>query len=472
MRPTLALIILLTFFFASCQQQLERPNIILVMTDDLGWHDVGFNGNEMIKTPNLDHLASQGIILERFYSASPVCSPTRASVLTGRNPFRIEIPTANAGHLKKEEITIPELLKEQGYATAHFGKWHLGILTKKQPDANRGGKAENFKHYSIPTDHGYDEFFCTESKVPTYDPLIYPDTFIEGESKRFGWKALNNKSEGMVYGTAYWKGEEQMELNNLEGDDSRIIMDRVIPFIEKSANNDQAFFTTIWFHTPHLPVVSDQEHCNMYKDLSHREQLYYGTITALDEQMGRLWDHLQKLGIDENTMIWFCSDNGPEDRTPGSAGIFRERKRSLYEGGVRVPAFVLWKAKFRRGEKTDYPMVTSDYLPTIIDFLNIEYPVARPLDGISLRGALINDDIERNNEIGFLFRKKISWVSDRYKLVSTDLGETFELYDLLEDETEKNDIISVKTDTAHKMQMALEKWMKSVKKSGQGLDYK
>jgi hypothetical protein len=258
------------------------------------------------------------------------------------------------------------------------------------------------------------------------------------KAKDIGWKALTNKSEGMVYGTAYWKGEEQMELNNLEGDDSRIIMDRVIPFIEKSANNSIRHFLLPSGFTHHIYRLSAIRNIAICIRICRIENsCIIGTITAMEEQMGRLWDHLQKLGIDENTMIWFCSDNGPEDRTPGSAGIFRERKRSLYEGGVRVPAFVLWKAKFRRGEKTDYPMVTSDYLPTIIDFLNIEYPVARPLDGISLRGALINDDIERNNEIGFLFRKKISWVSDRYKLVSTDLGETFELYDLLEDETEK-----------------------------------
>jgi len=209
----------------------------------------------------------------------------------------------------------------------------------------------------------------------------------------------------------------------------------------------------------------------MYGDLSHRTQLYYGTITALDDQIGRLWNHLQKLGVDENTMIWFCSDNGPEDRTPGSAGIFRERKRSLYEGGVRVPAFVRWKAKFRGGEKTIYPMVTSDYLPTIIDMLNIEYPLTRPVDGISLKEALLNNDLERNSDIGFLFGNKISWVSDRYKLVSTDQGKTFELYDLLEYKAENHDILSIKTDTAKKLQLALEKWMESVKRSGQGEDY-
>ncbi len=136
----------------------ENPNIILIMTDDQGWGDAGFNGNTEIKTPNLDYLASNGIIFDRFYSASAVCSPTRASLITGRNPYRMGIPTANKGHMKVEEITIAELLKDKGYATGHFGKWHLGTLTKTSKDANRGGPG-NSEHFSIPTMHGYDHFF-------------------------------------------------------------------------------------------------------------------------------------------------------------------------------------------------------------------------------------------------------------------------------------------------------------------------
>ena len=126
----------------------KKPNIILVMTDDLGWGDTGFNGNKKIITPNIDKLASNGVILDRFYSASAVCSPTRASVMTGRNPYRTDVPHANQGHLKEGEITIAEILKEQGYATGHFGKWHLGTLTKKSRDGNRGGKLKNLQHYT------------------------------------------------------------------------------------------------------------------------------------------------------------------------------------------------------------------------------------------------------------------------------------------------------------------------------------
>ncbi len=461
-------------FVFSCQSQNEKepenPNIILIMTDDQGWMDAGFNGNTELKTPNLDYLASEGIIFDRFYSASAVCSPTRASFITGRNPLRMGIPTANQGHMKKEEITIAELLKEKGYVTAHFGKWHLGTLTKLSKDANRGGP-ENPEHFSIPTMHGYDQFFCTESKVPTYDPMVYPAVFEEGEGKRFGWKAVNESDSTNAYGTFYWSGNEIKDSLNLRGDDSRIIMDRVIPFIQNSTKKGKAFFTTIWFHTPHLPVVTDDVHRELYNSLDLQKQIYFGTITAMDEQIGRLWNMLKKNGLEDNTMIWFCSDNGPENGTPGSAGIFRERKRSLYEGGVRVPAFVYWKDHFNKKIRVDFPAVTSDYLPTILEILHIDYPDNRPLDGESLLFLLNGTQQEREKPIGFLFAKKMSWVNNQYKLISIDNGESFELYDLINDKGEKNNIILEHPELAENMKKELYVWIESVESSNDGADY-
>lgn len=449
----------------------ERPNIILIMTDDQGWYDVGFNGNKEVKTPNLDKLASQGIIFNRFYSASAVCSPTRASVITGRNPIRMNIPTANTGHMIDEEITLPELLKEKGYTTGHFGKWHLGTLTKTTRDANRGGKDKFLKDYSIPTMNGYDQYFCTESKVPTFNPMEYPTTFKDGESKQYGWRAPDKNEPTKFYGTAYWKGVELKSSSNLKGENTRLIMDRVIPFIENSKKKNKPFFSTIWIHTPHLPVVSDNIHRSYYKNMDIKKQLYYGAITDMDEQIGRLWKTLGDLKMQDNTMIWFCSDNGPERETPGSAGIFKGEKRSLYEGGVRVPAFVVWKNKFDSGKKVDFPAVTSDYLPTILDILNISYPDERPIDGISILDLLENCDNTRNSPIGFLFDSKISWVEDQYKLISKDNGNNFELYDILNDKAEENNIIEMNSDLAKKMKKELKEWQASVNRSKEGLDY-
>lgn len=451
----------------------NRPNILLIMADDLGWGDVGFNGNTLIQTKSLDSLAARGVLLDRFYSASAVCSPTRASCLTGRNPFRQGIPTANAGHLKSEEITLPEILKEQGYATGHFGKWHLGTLTTQMKDANRGRPGDS-THYSLPSMHGYDEYFVTESKTPTFDPMLKPIHFdtARGESLRYGWAALTDTTAGEPYGTSYWTGPEQQVTENLDGDDSRIIMDRVIPFIEKAARKEQPFFSVVWFHTPHLPVVADAPRRDLYGDLSYEEQLYYGAITAMDEQVGRLWNTLERLGVAENTMIWFCSDNGPEDRTPGSAGPYRERKRSLYEGGVRVPAFFVYPRRIKVGQKTAVPMVTSDYLPTVLDFLGLSYPdPGRPLDGVSTRSILQGERQERESPIGFQFGTKTSWVDDRYKLISTDKGQTYELYDLLADPAEEQNVIGEHPEIAERMKRELLDWVASCRDSWEGADY-
>ena len=442
------------------------------MCDDLGWGDTGFNGNKIIQTPNLDAIAGKGIIFNRFYSASAVCSPTRGSCLTGRNPYRYGIPTANAGHMKVEEITIPELLKKQGYETGHFGKWHLGTLTTKVKDANRG-KPGDSTHYSIPTMHGYDTYLVTESKIPTYDPMWKPKKFDteKGESLKYGWKAVQNKNDAEKYGTYYWKGVETAEKENLEGDNSKVVMDRVIPFIENSVDNNNPFFSVIWFQTPHLPVVANEEMMEKYSQYSHQEQIYYATISGMDEQVGRLWKKLKELGETENTMIWFCSDNGPERGTPGTAGPFRERKRSLYEGGVRVPAFCVWPDGIEAGQKTDFPSVTSDYLPSIVELLDLDYPENRPVDGVSLLEVLSGNKNERTKPIGFQFGGKMSWVTQKYKLISTDKGETFELYNLIEDKEEKTDIANLNPELVNQMKSELFAWIKSCKNSAQGSDY-
>lgn len=451
-----------------------RPNIILIMCDDLGWGDVGFNGNQKVKTPNLDLLAKKGIILNRFYSAGSVCSPTRASCLTGRHPSRMGIPTANAGHLPLKEITLPELLKQKGYTTGHFGKWHLGTLTATINDANRG-RPRDYRHYSLPTEHGYDVYFATESKVPTYDPMIKPIVFdtARGESLRYGWSALENvASEDLqTYGTYYWEGREQMTLNNIQGDDTRIIMDRAIPFIANAVGLQQSFFATIWFHTPHLPVVADEIHRNRFIDMSHREQLYYGTISAMDEQVGRLWHSLESLGIADNTWLWFCSDNGPEVRTPGSAGPFKGKKRDLFEGGVRVPAFVVWPNQLEGEKQINTPLVTSDYLPTILTQIEPTFSSKLILDGENVWSILTQETDQRQQAIGFLFKNRRSWVDNRYKLISNNNGEQFSLFDLQNDPGETNDLFPVLPDLAQEMTLSLNSWLTSVENSNAGKDY-
>jgi len=443
----------------------NKPNIILLMADDLGWGDTGFNGNSIIKTPNLDQMAKEGIQFNRFYSACAVCSPTRASVLTGRNPYRMGVFTANAGILRPEEITLPELLKEEGYATAHFGKWHLGTLTHTEKDANRG-RPGNLKEYNPPALHGYDYAFVTESKVPTWDPMKKP---VNGATRE-GWNYIKEGEDYTDYGTHYWDIDGNKVTDNLDGDDSRIIMDRVLPFIEKAVNKGTPFFTVVWFHAPHLPVVAGPKYRQMYPEQNDLMKNYAGCITALDEQVGRLRSFLKEKGIAENTMIWFCSDNGPENGTPGTSGGFRERKRSLHEGGVRVPGLLVWPQKINKPFSTDVPCVTSDYLPTIMDVLNINKDkVPYILDGISLLPLLNGKIIERPAPIGSCFGNQVSWSDNQFKLYARN-GE-FELYDIVKDPYENEDILLKEPSLFENYRNSLQQFVNSCKSSFEGKEY-
>ena len=251
------------------------------MCDDLGWGDVGFNGNQTIKTPHLDAMSRSGMRFTRFYAAAPVCSPTRGSCITGRHPFRYGVFFANTGHMLPRELTLAELLRGKGYATGHFGKWHLGTLTKTEKDANRGGP-KGAEHYSPPQDNGFDICFSTESKVPTWDPMIKPPA-----ARGTWWDPVTDPAEERNYGTGYWDQQGQRVTENLRGDDSRVIMDRAIPFIRQAVDDGKPFFTIVWFHAPHLPVVAGPKYSAMYEGHDKFAQHYSGCITALDEQVGR-----------------------------------------------------------------------------------------------------------------------------------------------------------------------------------------
>lgn len=444
------------------------PHVILVMCDDLGWGDLRcFNPDSRIATPNLNALAADGLKFTRFYAASPVCSPTRGSCLTGRHPSRYGIPFANTGHLLRQEITLPELLRTAGYATGHFGKWHLGTLTTEIEDANRGGP-EHAEHFAPPAVHGYDVCFVTESKVPTYDPMIKP----KGAGGT-AWDWQENRGETVPYGTRYWNERGEAITENLEGDDSARIMDRTVDFIRQSTANDRPFFAAVWFHAPHLPVVAGPEDVEAYAAFDKHARNYYGCVAAVDRQMGRLVRVLEELNARDETLLWFCSDNGPEGNAsdPGSAANLRGRKRSLHEGGVRVPGILSWPARIKTGRVTDVPAVTSDFLPTIADALRIAAPSDRPLDGISLLPLIegTTDSVER--EIGFQSRSQVAWTTNRYKLYSDDGGATWQLYDLVDDPPESTDLADEHPEQVEAMRKSVGAWLASCRRSFEGADY-
>jgi arylsulfatase A-like enzyme len=436
----------------------DRPNIVLMMADDLGWGDTGFNGNTVIRTPELDRMAANGLVLERFYAASAVCSPTRGSCLTGRHPERLGIPTANAGHLRAEETTLAEVLRDAGYATGHFGKWHLGTLTKTVRDSNRGGP-KGAGHFSPPWQHGFDTCFSTEAKVPTYDPMLKPP----GKAPQHGWDFIRDKSTAQLYGTRYWNERGVEVTDNLDGDDSRVIMDRVIPFVEKSAGAKKPFFAVVWFHSPHLPVVAGPDHLKPYAEYDAYRRNYYGCVTAMDQQIGRLRETLRKAGVAEDTLLFFASDNGPEGKAgdPGSAGPFRGRKRDLYEGGIRVPALIEWPARVKPGRRSGFPAVTSDYLPTVLDILGKPLPEDRIIDGVSLLPLIEGEAGTREAPIGFSFGKQSALSDNRWKLIRPGAGKSAELYDLREDPSEKSDLAPAHPDIVKDLSARLDAWLES-----------
>ncbi len=467
--------------------QSAKPNIILIMCDDLGWGDVGFNGNKTMKTPHLDAMAKSGLRFNRFYAASAVCSPTRGSVVTGRNPYRYGIRTANAGHMKPQELTVAELLRKSGYRTGHFGKWHLGTLTKTMRDSNRGGP-KGTANYSPPWENGFDVCFSTEAKVPTYDPMLKP----AGKVTNRGWDYIRDKKAAVSYGTHYWNEQGQVVRDNLSGDDSKLIMDRAAPFIESAATDDKPFFAIIWFHTPHLPVVAGPKHAAMYSQHDSHHKNYYGCITAMDEQIGRLRQILRMLNVADNTMLTFCSDNGPEGNSsaPGSAGPFRGRKRDLFEGGVRVPAVIEWPDRIKPGQ-TDYPAITSDYLPTILGVVGAERTDNRPLDGLDLAPVFHHPTQTRSKPIGFQYAGKWAWNDNQYKLVyypqarkrrkgakkdvvakkDKTKGGSLMLFDLIADPGESKNLASEMPEVVERMRRECDRWRASCDRSAAGGDY-
>jgi len=326
----------------------DKPNIILCMADDQGWGDMAYNGHPVLKTPHFDAMAAEALRFDRFYAAAPVCSPTRGSVMTGRHPnrfgcFRWGYP------VRPQETTLPEALKQAGYVTGHFGKWHLGSV--------RPGSG------LTPGDNGFDEWLSAPNFYDN-DPIL----------SRQG-KAVQTK-----------------------GESSMVAVDAALEFIGKQVKGDKPFLAVVWFGSPHSPHRAVEEDRALYDDQPARSQHFYGEITGMDRAFGKLRKSLRTLGIRENTILWYCSDNGGL-RTESSGG--RGKKGQIYEGGLRVPALLEWPARLAKSRRTSVPCVTSDIYPTLLELVSVRIEKQAPLDGISLVPLLADKMNKRPGGIGF-----------------------------------------------------------------------
>jgi arylsulfatase A-like enzyme len=450
--------------------ETSKPNIIFLMADDLGFGDVGFNGNELIQTPHLDRMAADGIKFTRFYSVGPVCSPTRACVQTGRHCMRFGMINVNSGKLPEGEINMAQIAKSKGYATGHFGKWHLGTMTK-DPNLSGPAPATTAERYAPPWERHYDTTFTTETNIATWDPLDESGLRIPKHRAHFWSNGMEIKED-------------------FKGSSEKIVMERAIDFVQESVSKNTPFLATIWFYGPHSPTRAGEELRSLYPDQPLGRQHYLGSITSIDREVGRLRAVLRDAGVAENTLIFFCADNGPEgpgnppsEYDPyhgayhGEAGDFKGRKRYLYNGGVVVPAIAIWPGSTQAGQTIEEPTCTLDYLPTMSALLGYEMPDQRPIDGVSLVPILENQPWKRDRFIPFASQMqklspKASIVHKNHKLLlwfDSDKGD--ELYSIHNDPSESNNLIRQKPELAADLKQELLNWLQSARHSYEGGDY-
>jgi arylsulfatase A-like enzyme len=462
--------------FVLAAEAPQRPNIILAMADDQGWGDMAYNGDPLVKTPNFDAMAAAGLRFDRFYAAAPVCSPTRGSVLTGRHPNRFGV--FKWGHaIRPQEITLAEALRTAGYTTGHFGKWHLGSVRKGSP-VNPGAS-------------GFDVWLSAENFYDN-DPVL----------------------------------SEMGRAVPVKGESSMIAVDRALEFIGKATAAKKPFLAVVWFGSPHSPHRAATEDAAHYADQPNAKQQFLGEVTGMDRAFGKLRDALGPLGIRENTILWYTSDNGA--LPVGSTGGHRGRKGSIYEGGLLVPAILEWPAVVRKPRTTNLRCNSSDIYPTLLDIVGITMPNQPPLDGVSLRPLIEGASQTERPPMGFWdfpaggistpsdawmaellkaqraggepdnsarlkldagkitkhyptdkFAGHAAWIDGDWKLHRTGKKKAganngpggWELYNLASDSQEKQDVSASEPERVAAMQKALDAWQRSVVESLNGGDY-
>jgi len=443
--PLLALLLISS---AYAHAQAKQPNVIVILVDDMGYGDIGSFGGNFVPTPHLDRLAKGGLQLKRYYSAAPICSPSRAGILTGNYPGRWNFCTflATKEHNKKAEQTdflsteapsIARFFKNAGYATGHFGKWHLG-----------GGRdvlnAPGFSEY------GFDEHASTyESPEP--DPLLTATDWI-------------------------WSDKDSIK----RWDRTRYFVDRTLAFLAK--NKSKPCFINLWpddVHTPWVPKADDDG--TTYSKNREGEAAFKRVLKELDVQIGRLMEGLKQLNIEDNTIVIFTSDNGPMPSFKGSrSGGLRGSKLSLYEGGIRMPFIISWPGHVPAGRIDNNSVVTAlDLLPSLSKMCNVNLPVSYKGDGINRAAVLEGKPSERTadifweygrNDIAYNYPKAmdkspaLAIRSGRWKLLMNADGSNRELYDMLTDPGEKTNIVTANEKLAAKLWLKLQNWWNQLPK--------
>jgi len=445
---------------AAQTRKKRRPNFVFILTDDLGWGDPKCFGHPYIKTPALDRLAGQGTLLTQFYVNNPVCSPSRTAFMTGHFPARHGVHQHFARReqnkqrgmpnwLAPDVTTVTDLLKRAGYATAHFGKWHLcggGIPEAPTPSA-----------------YGIDEHRTMNSSGPGWD--VRKDPYFRAHS-------------------------------------TGLFVDETIRFVQK--HRDRPFFVNLWTLVPHATLKPTPEELKAYESLTvdtgafkgsmrrylsqapkldSQMKVYAAAVTGMDQALGRLFAKLDELGLADNTLIFFTSDNGPEDyhvrnarnAGVGSPGPFRGRKRSIYEGGVRTSCIVRWPGHVPAGRRDEESVITAvDFLPTVCRLAGADVPAIQP-DGEDVSDILLGKPRPRRKPIFWEWRGGVAGDpayrppplairEGKWKLLVGPDGSSRELYDIPNDPAEKTNLASKHPDVARRLAEKVLAWKKALPK--------
>jgi len=454
---TITIFIFLFSGLISCAQESEndRPNIIFILADDLGAGDLGCTGHPYAKSPNLDRLAENGIRFERAYMAGAWCAPSRYGIMSGQFPARYFDGDRN---LRASEPTVTSMLKNAGYKTAHIGKWHLTERNNKDV---------------TPEDYGIDMHFTTAS-------VNTKNTWTKEERNEEYWRA--NMTDAYVD-----KAINFMNNNNPE-------------------KSGQPFYMNLWVYPTHSYIDPSPEQLAVYEglkvdyndfsqyqqdflkfvakhgDIDKAMQAYCADVTAMDKALGKLFNFLEKSGLDKNTLIVFTSDNGPGPLTPqvisesvverykekptllnsvGSADIYKERKISLHDGGIRVPFIVSWPEYAPQGKIDNTSVIHgTDWLPTVASICNLELPEGQ-FDGMDNKAAFLGEKTKRDNPIFWTQAGSLATLQGKWKSVLTKNGD-LSLFDIEKDPAELNNLKENYPSEASKMEASMKQWFKNI----------
>jgi arylsulfatase B len=399
------------------QQHAEKPNIIFILADDLGWNDVGFHGG-VPKTPNIDRLAEQSLELSRFYVA-PICTPTRAGIMTGRYPIRFGmmravIPPWRKYGLPPKEETLPEMLGRGGYANrAALGKWHLGHSDPKYHPLNQG-----FTYF-----------------YGAYNGAL--DYFIHKREGELDW-------------------HQDFEPNYDEGYVTDLLTNEAVSYIKRHKDDSSPFFLYLPYTAPHAPQQAPEEYLKMYPELEGETKVHAAMVTAMDDGVGKIMKTLKKTNLQKETLLFFVSDNGGAQRYGASNAPLRGQKQEVFEGGVRAVAMVRWPGHISTG-KTPFetPMSMVDIFPTLQSIAGVSQSGGKPLDGIDLSSVFHGDQTKLEREVYNYWgqqknRERLAIWKDGWKLIyngpdiqnaNSDNQSSLYLFNLKKDSEEEENLV-------------------------------